>query len=442
MFGWFKPECPVELERKAWIEFRMRWLVEQLGIERLRKVQVITPTAEFFPDPYEGSYEEVRSLMDRLAAMMGVSTPIELQIGSEAEMPSALGLYIRGDPSRIMICESILNDPFDVVATLVHELAHEILLGGGLLDNNEADHEQVTDLILIYLGVGIISTNRTLKDRTWLEGGAEFFQIQKSGYLSAIEFGYALALFTYLRGEEKPPWARYLRTDAFHVLKKGIKFLFATGDTILHADKLQKRLHPPLAAEACDLLRDGSPTEQVVTLWQLDRNPLHETCVIDAIAGKLFDPDWTIAATAAEALVPLGEAAVHTIPSLLKTLGSNQTRVRASVLNALGGIRSDSKSVIPAIAFYLRDDNRHVAMCAANALGAFGTEAGRYVAELLAAVDKALWKEPTKSIYWFALALIHIEPNPEQQIRDFFKGGNGEHRAILLETIAELREQG
>ena len=54
MFGWFraKCECPVDATKRAWLDDRWRWLENQFGIERLRKIQVILPRAEFFPDPF------------------------------------------------------------------------------------------------------------------------------------------------------------------------------------------------------------------------------------------------------------------------------------------------------------------------------------------------------------------------------------------------------
>ena len=53
---WFRPNCPVSVEEKAWIESRMSWLCEQFGRERAVQCPVILPTAEFFPDRYNRTY--------------------------------------------------------------------------------------------------------------------------------------------------------------------------------------------------------------------------------------------------------------------------------------------------------------------------------------------------------------------------------------------------
>ena len=55
MFGWFKPTCPCDPAAKQWVENRLRWLTRQFGLGILLERPVILPTAEFFPDPWDGS---------------------------------------------------------------------------------------------------------------------------------------------------------------------------------------------------------------------------------------------------------------------------------------------------------------------------------------------------------------------------------------------------
>src|SRR5262245_4619377 len=88
MFGWFQPKCPVGPDEKAWIEQRMGWLVQQFGLDRMRRAQVILPTQEFFPDPYDGSEETVLCMVNRVCAYMEVDPRrIALAFYSEANRP-------------------------------------------------------------------------------------------------------------------------------------------------------------------------------------------------------------------------------------------------------------------------------------------------------------------------------------------------------------------
>jgi hypothetical protein len=46
-------------------------------------------------------------------------------------------------------------------------------------------------------------------------------------------FGYALALFAFVRGEQKPEWSKYLGTNVKAYFKDSLKYLEKTGDTKL-----------------------------------------------------------------------------------------------------------------------------------------------------------------------------------------------------------------
>src|ERR1700674_567018 len=75
MFGWFrsKPECPIDIATREWVDNRWAWLENQFGHERLRKNQVVLPLPEFFPDPYNGTEDDVRCLLDRVCEYMDIN---------------------------------------------------------------------------------------------------------------------------------------------------------------------------------------------------------------------------------------------------------------------------------------------------------------------------------------------------------------------------------
>jgi len=58
----------------------------------------------------------------------------------------------------------VLKDPINLIATLVHELSHIILLGEGGLEEND---EELTDLNTIAMGFGIFTANSTFKFEYW-----------------------------------------------------------------------------------------------------------------------------------------------------------------------------------------------------------------------------------------------------------------------------------
>jgi hypothetical protein len=440
MFGWFGPRCPLDLPQKAWTEFRMRWLADRLGPERLLKATVVTPTAEFLPDSYHPDGETIAGLYERLAGFMGVSSSPALRVRPEAEMSGASGVYVPGDAPEIHLNELTLADPAQLVATICHELAHDILLGGRLIDPATPDHEYVTDLLLIYLGVGIIPVNCTIKDRTWTDGSMAYFEIRRSGYLTAMDFGYALALFAYARGEEAPAWAAHLRADAAEVMRKGLRFLQKTGDSVFRPDNLRVKPRPPAPAEARDTLAAGTPTEQLVALWQLADAPLREPAIVEALAAKLADRTPALGEAAAHALRALGPFAAPAAPALLKALDAGHAPLRAAAAGALGATRALPEKVVPALVDLLGDANPAVVANVGHALAEYGAGPDACARPLLAAADAALYRNPNEpSVTVLAAALARVADDAEERVRAFYEEGNDEHRDFLLELLEHVR---
>src|SRR5262245_31383745 len=184
MRRWFRPKCPIGPVEKDWIEERMAWLTRQFGLERLKDVRVILPTAEFFPERYEGRHQDVRVLLRRVCRYMDVDPdPIQLEFHAAQGPPpyaallghyrvsGAAGTYERDYVPRISISEGILDDPHTVVATIAHELGHVHLLGDGRLTGDEIDHEPLTDLLTVFLGMGLFTANSRIREKHWTTPG-------------------------------------------------------------------------------------------------------------------------------------------------------------------------------------------------------------------------------------------------------------------------------
>ena len=184
-------------------------------------------------------------VLDWLCGAMGVKPQrLTLEICADTApehrtgMPTgAVGLYECGEQQAVIrVRESQVADPQRLAATLAHELAHELLLGGGLLTTNVPDHEDLTDLLPVFLGTGVFAANSTLHEQYRDSGTWSSWQIGKQGYLPARVFGYAFALFAFVRGEDQPPWAQHLRLDAADTLWKGLRYPRRTNDSLFRPD--------------------------------------------------------------------------------------------------------------------------------------------------------------------------------------------------------------
>jgi hypothetical protein len=241
MFGWLrsKAECPVDPQAKEWIERRMLWLADAFGWERMRSARVILPTPEFFPDPYSGSDEDARGMLDRVCGYMGIDPgTVELSIYEDRNpvfegewRQGTAGLYHEEEGRfRVWVEVANLDDPLALVGTLAHELGHVHMLGHGRVSDEEEDHEPLTDLLTVFLGLGVFTANSVIHENYWHEGQVSGWSMGRRGYLTMPMYGYAFALFARARGEDHPRWARELRLDVRSAFKQGARFLAEAGE--------------------------------------------------------------------------------------------------------------------------------------------------------------------------------------------------------------------
>lgn len=245
---WFIPKCPVKAEDKVWIEESMLWLSEEFGSDTLRDARVVLPTDEFFPEPFSEDENDVQALVDRVCGYMGVNPDrIELEFftGHDSELQRSLPSYeyshdgvaghYRKRRGRFVVGleSSQISDPMRLVATVAHELGHVRLLGESRVHSGYEDHEPLTDLLTVFLGLGVFTGNTVFSFRQWTDAYSQGWQTERRGYMTEEMFGYALALFAWARGESSPAWSKHLGGNVAAYFKSGHKYLEKTGDTRL-----------------------------------------------------------------------------------------------------------------------------------------------------------------------------------------------------------------
>ena len=236
MFG--KPTCPIDADSKQWIEKRFGWLADEFGLERLVNSPTVLPTEEFLPLDYDYSEEGIENLMFRCADLMGIDgSRLRLNFYEEVRpqypdttINTTAGLYSeREDGFDIWLEVRSLSEAAGTLAIIAHELGHVILLGQQRISPDEPDHEPLTDLLTVFLGIGIFPANSVISE-TNFGGWGGGWSMGKRGYLSMNMFGYAMALYTLARNEPKPTWVKFLRPDVKAAFKKGVKYIAKTKD--------------------------------------------------------------------------------------------------------------------------------------------------------------------------------------------------------------------
>lgn len=426
MFGLFVPTCPVNTSEKAWVERRMRWLADRLGIDRMLDAPVVLPTDEFFPDPYRHDEASARACLDRVCRYMKVDPrTLTLTIVPDQALPGAAGQYERGvkkpflarrERSTVLVAASQLSDPASLLATLAHEVGHEILIGGELLTPDIHDHEEITDLLTVFLGVGVFNANATVYESNWNYGATySGWSMGRHGYLSTAVFGYAFGVFAYVRGEQSPRWARHLRADARGSLNTGLKYLRKTSDGLFRPDNARTPRGIPTASEVADGLRHRSPTFRLAALWELAWAGVATPALLPAVLECLDDRDAAVRAEAVRALARFEPAAEAAVPRLLAIV-QNDGDTWAEALSTLVALRADSSLVIPEIVRLFKDRPDHAEFLARIAK-VYGQSAEPVFPSLLDALGSQLSRGEVRHLL---AALRELLPDPEQAVRTHF----------------------
>ncbi|WP_116510694.1 hypothetical protein [Micromonospora sp. B006] len=239
MAWWRRVECPVRPIEQEWIDRSMDWFVAQFGTDRLHG-EVMLPTDDYFPGVYRGTRDDIRSVLNRLCAQMGIDPArVELEhdaaddnpelsahVPIHAQSKGAAGHHrIRDGRSVIGIRDDQAARPMALVATIAHELGHVLLLGDGRISAQQRDQEALTDLLTVFFGLGIFSANAAFEHSREARGEYVYARTDQLGYLTEPMYGYALARYGWLRGEADPGWARYVDTNPRSFLKRGLRYL-------------------------------------------------------------------------------------------------------------------------------------------------------------------------------------------------------------------------
>jgi hypothetical protein len=158
------------------------------------------------------------------------ANPLFLVNDSDEAVPTEAAGWYEGAVVRIN--ENETADPMSLVGTLAHELAHQRLLGEGRITSDVYDNELLTDLTVVFKGMGIFLAN---VPRHW-DGNYTSWpgtDLRKPEYMTGAMFGYALALLAYVRGQPSPSWAKHLRPGVRSEFRAGLRFLHKTGDARL-----------------------------------------------------------------------------------------------------------------------------------------------------------------------------------------------------------------
>lgn len=275
MFSWLFPaSCPVDEPTRLWIEWRTSWLIDRFGKTRLFGGKMLTPDSPELDVDYQGDWESVERLFEAVANRMGVDArKIELfsftsgrqRPRGDVHLQDVAGVFDMNEDGAMFIgvSEDILHSPEWCVATLAHELAHALLLGDGLLEESEEDHEPLTDLLAALLGCGVFLANSEVYFEQSTAGHMTYWSWRRQGYFVYPAYGYALALWVSLVEDGDLRWLRYVRPDVRSAFKQARRWMRKQerGLGALPLDDTQGVEHVPMP----EVFKPGGMTPKELT---------------------------------------------------------------------------------------------------------------------------------------------------------------------------------
>lgn len=442
MFKWLSQKCPLATAEKYWAESQMQWFADVLGIDRMIETKVLLSADMYVTDSYSGSWEEVSEIMLRLMDHMKIrGSNIRLEVCDNKEMPDAAGLYCTSlGITTIRISDSVLSDPDLVVSTLAHELSHEILIGGGFLHPDEPDHEWITDLLTVFLGVGVIVANSTTREsNTNLGGGMYLWEMSRLGYLPVRIYGYALSLFANYRGETKPAWAEHLRRNAIIPFRQGLNYVRKTGDCLFLPESDRNGLKLEKTKDLLDTLKSRFATFRLAALMAFEDRNERTSEFVDSVIGSLNDRDTAVREQAVRLAARFVPEACRSIGLIVDALGSPVASLRATAARTLGTLEHRPELVVGELVHCLGDENRDVVIESVVALTKYGRSASKGASIVAKRFSQALLDCDDELSDYLAESLYSVSDDPWLQVREQFATKNPEliERALAaIERIA------
>lgn len=242
------PKCPIDEDIRVWMENSFLWMMTQFGQQTIINNKTLIPASSDFPFALTGKEQDAFNILKVICQQMDIdpdninlsfytdhiieySNQPGFQLSSQQEENEAAsaGLYAGKDINGaflIAVENDQLKNTEKLVATLAHELAHIKLLGEGLLKIND---EYLTDLVTVFFGTGIFTANASFK----FYSQQDKWGYSKQGYLLQQEWGYALALYAYIRQEHTPSWINHLTPNIKADFLKSEQYIYAHEGIIL-----------------------------------------------------------------------------------------------------------------------------------------------------------------------------------------------------------------
>jgi len=450
MFG--KPRCPIDSHRKAWIDGRFAWLVERLGLERLRAAPVLLPTREFFPEVFEEEWD-AGGVGRRVAGFLGVNADeFDVLVHEDSfdwreregePFSHVLGWHyaLADGRASVHVSESVAADPERLVAVLGLELGRHALLRAGLQDADRAAVALTTELHSVLQGFGVFSANAQVRETHRLEQAEARWHASRMDALDPTDYAYALALFAWLRREARPAWLSALRSDVQIPCRASLKYLNKTGDAILQPDGASRRPEELSDWQFEECLTKGSATDRIAAMWHAQKCGEASEAVRSAVFAAVEHENRCVRSEALWTIRALTFDSERAVPAVLDALVDVSREVRVAAASTVTAVTQDPAILRRELLPLLDGEDYPVVQAAALALAEMGADAAEYTPELIGVLGRALETMDDAPIAVMLEVLQRVAGDVEQALQDSPLWEDPVQAGILREALDARQER-
>jgi hypothetical protein len=206
-------DWPLSMRERMWIDGSLEWFGREFGLDAA--TAAVEVPESMIPPGYIPVTPAAAPVIVRASHRMGVHSA-ELNVHLIAPDPAGrhrrvVGHYTRHNGRYVIgLDQAVIADPVCLTAVVAHELSHVRLLGERRITLPRSDHERLTELLTVYLGLGVFTANAAVRFPEVLTKAEDASFPARLGFLTERELGYALARHALLREETDPDWAHHL----------------------------------------------------------------------------------------------------------------------------------------------------------------------------------------------------------------------------------------
>ena len=149
------------------------------------------------------------------------------------------------------------------VTTLIHQVVADLLFQNRF---PMAHLPELVDLATVACGLGIPLSNYSFVEKNTPDWDFTQWSHRRHGFLIQRALSYSSALAAWVRGEQRPEWAKYLRPDIRHPMNKSLKYLLRTKDSFFGPETVDFKLLDQPQTSWIRIAQEKSASRQIVAI--------------------------------------------------------------------------------------------------------------------------------------------------------------------------------